>query len=110
MVQQAVPASAGSTGGKRTITAPWEKREAAKLLGIDRGRTLGALIALGKLRVVPWGNGERIPLTDVERLAREGWTVPQESPGRAPASRQRRERPRAGTLSDAEVRARLAEF
>lgn len=91
------------------------RREAARLLGIDRGRTLGVLIASGKLRVVPWGTGERIPLVDVERLAREGFTLPSPgSPGRPPASRRRRDhargRDKVAGLTDAQVRVRLAEF
>lgn len=49
------------------------KREAAHLLGVDRGRTLGELLRSGQLRAVPWGKGERIPLEEVQRLAREGF-------------------------------------
>lgn len=53
------------------------KREAARLLGIDRGRTLGALLRAGQLRTVPWGRGSRIPLEEVQRLAREGFSAPE---------------------------------
>lgn len=61
------------------------KREAARLLGIDRGRTLGALLKSGQLRSVPWGRGQRVPLEEVQRLAREGFRSPtgsQRSPSR----------------------------
>lgn len=50
-------------------------REAARLLRIDRGSTLHALIAAGSLRPVPWGEGQRIPLEQVQQLARTGFTV-----------------------------------
>jgi excisionase family DNA binding protein len=59
------------------------RRQAAKLLRIDRGATLDALIRAGKLREIPWGAGRRIPLAEVEKLAREGFTVT----GRAPRTR-----------------------
>ncbi len=49
------------------------KREAADLLGVDRGRTMGELIRSGQLRPIPWGKGQRIPLEEVQRLAREGF-------------------------------------
>lgn len=49
------------------------RREAARLLGIDRGETLGELLSTGQLRTVPWGRGLRIPLEEVQRLARDGW-------------------------------------
>jgi excisionase family DNA binding protein len=50
-------------------------REAARLLKIDRGSTLLELIRLGRLRPVPWGARQRIPLEEVQRLARTGFTV-----------------------------------
>jgi excisionase family DNA binding protein len=50
-------------------------REAARLLRIDRNSTLHELIRRGLLRPVPWGKGQRIPLEEVQRLAREGFTV-----------------------------------
>ncbi len=56
------------------------KREAAHLLGIDRGRTLGDLLRSGQLHAVPWGKGERIPLEEVQRLAREGYRVAGKQP------------------------------
>ena len=52
------------------------KREAARLLGIDRGGTLGALLAAGLLRQVPWGKSTRIPFAEVERLASQGFKLP----------------------------------
>lgn len=67
------------------------KREAARLLGIDRGATLAQLLDAGLLRVVPWGRGSRIPLVEVERLALKGYTLPTATPkarpGRKPARR-----------------------
>jgi excisionase family DNA binding protein len=94
------------------------QREAARLLGIDRGRTLRALIDAGRLRLVPWGSTQRIPLVDVQRVAEEGWTTSTGSPGRPRAAptrarrggRRARTARTAGSLSDAEVRAKLAEF
>lgn len=51
------------------------RRAAARLLGIDRGATLDQLVRRGLLRPVPWGAGERIPLEQVEQLARTGFTL-----------------------------------
>jgi hypothetical protein len=56
------------------------KRKAARLLGIDRGRTLGDLLGAGQLRSVPWGKGTRIPLAEVERLASRGFTILEKAP------------------------------
>lgn len=50
-------------------------REAARLLRIDRGSTLSELIRAGRLRPVPWGKRNRIPLEQVQELARTGFTV-----------------------------------
>lgn len=58
-------------------------REAARLLGIDRGSTLSALVARGVVRSVPWGKRSRIPLAEVERLASEGFTLPPKPAARA---------------------------
>lgn len=44
-------------------------RQAAKLLGVDRGTTLKQLIAAGHLSVVQHGKRKRIPAGDVLRLA-----------------------------------------
>jgi len=48
------------------------KREAAKYLGVSRGRTLDVLIAAGRLRTVRIGGRLKIPLDEVERLATTG--------------------------------------
>ncbi len=69
-------------------------REAARLLRIDRGDTLHDLISTGLLRPVPWGKGKRIPLEQVQELARTGFTV-KGRPSRA-ASRPRRAIPAPG--------------
>lgn len=66
------------------------KREAAHLLGIDRGRTLGELLRSGRLRAIPWGRGERIPLEEVQRLAREGFTSPSAKPRASKVQRRSR--------------------
>lgn len=51
-------------------------REAARLLRIDRGSTLAELIRAGFLRPVPWGSRrQRIPLEQVQQLARTGFTA-----------------------------------
>lgn len=75
------------------------KREAARLLGIDRGATLAALVRAGRLRLVPWGKTTRIPLTDVHRLVETGFTISGAPP------RARRERGRARVGDPAAVRA-----
>ena len=67
------------------------KREAARLLGIGRGRTLGKLLRSGRLRAVPWGRGERIPLEEIQRVAREGFPAPAGTSPRP--SRPRRRKP-----------------
>jgi excisionase family DNA binding protein len=72
-------------------------REAAKLLRVDRGATLHALIDAGHLRPVPWGEGRRIPLEQVQQLARTGFTV-NGKPARA-VSRPRRAGPTGGVGS-----------
>jgi hypothetical protein len=52
------------------------KRAAFRLLGIDRcGDAAKALEASGRLRLVPAGRAFRIPLEDVQRVAREGFTL-----------------------------------
>jgi hypothetical protein len=50
-------------------------REAARLLRIDRNATLHELIRRDLLRPVPWGKGQRIPLEQVQEIARTGFTV-----------------------------------
>jgi DNA-binding transcriptional ArsR family regulator len=52
------------------------KREAARLLRVDRKTTLAKLIDAGAIRTVPWPGGDRIPRSEVERLAREGIREP----------------------------------
>ncbi|WP_242344008.1 helix-turn-helix domain-containing protein [Anaeromyxobacter terrae] len=67
-------------------------REAAALLRIDRSSTLHELIRAGRLRPVPWGKGQRIPLEQIQELARTGFTVSgkpsraRSTPRRAPAA------------------------
>jgi hypothetical protein len=51
------------------------KRETARLLRIDRGATLDELIARKLLIPIPWGKGWRIPLEQIQHLARTGYTV-----------------------------------
>ncbi len=48
------------------------KRQAAKLLGVSRGRTLDELIRTGHLRPVVVLGRLKLPREEVERLAREG--------------------------------------
>jgi excisionase family DNA binding protein len=43
-------------------------RKAAKLLGIDRGRTLHDMIAAGQIRTVHVGSREKIPVSEIQRL------------------------------------------
>jgi hypothetical protein len=63
------------------------RRKAARLLRIDRGATLDQLVRRGLLREIPWGSGRRIPLEDVERLAREGFAAEGTRPRRRTVSR-----------------------
>jgi len=64
------------------------KTEACRLLGIDPKTTLARLIADKHIRVVKAPHGERIPRSEVERLAQEGIppadAVPRARPPRAP--------------------------
>jgi excisionase family DNA binding protein len=48
-------------------------REAARRLGVSRGKTIAALIDSGRLRTVTVNGRVRIPASEVERLAREGF-------------------------------------
>lgn len=48
-------------------------RKAAKLLGIDRGSTLQALIKSGQIKCVKAGRTVRIPLSEINRLAVQGF-------------------------------------
>ena len=47
-------------------------RQAASLLGIDRCRTLPALIAAGTIRTVEIAGHVRVPRSEIERVLREG--------------------------------------
>jgi excisionase family DNA binding protein len=53
------------------------KREAARLLGVSRGRTLDSLLASGQVRAVRIGGRLRVPVAEIERLQAEvsGWTA-----------------------------------
>ena len=61
------------------------QRRAAKLLGVSRD-TLAGLRRSGRIRVVPWLGGFKIPRREVERLAAEGLTPSGQRP-RAPRRR-----------------------
>ena len=76
-------------------------REAARLLRIDRASTLHKLIDVGRLRPVPWGGRQRIPLEQVQELARTGFTV-DGKPSRA-RSHPRRAAPSVGRIRELEV-------
>jgi excisionase family DNA binding protein len=73
-------------GEVKTAALALSYREAAKLLRIDRSSTLHELIDAGLLRPVPWGRRKRIPLEQVQQLARTGYTV-NGKPGRARSHR-----------------------
>jgi hypothetical protein len=49
-------------------------REAARMLGIDRGVTLHALVRSGRLTAIPWGARLRIRVEEIRELARTGFT------------------------------------
>ena len=48
-------------------------REAARQLGIDRNRTLKALLASGQVRTVQVNGKKKIPASEVDRLAQHGF-------------------------------------
>jgi excisionase family DNA binding protein len=75
-------------------------RETARLLHIDRGETLHALIRQGDLRPVPWGKGRRIPREQIEALARRGFTIGER---RSRAGSLRRVAPAPGRIRDLPV-------
>src|SRR5205823_1706236 len=52
------------------------KKEAARILGIDRKTTLRDLIDAGHLTLVPGPRGERIARAQVERLVENGIPTP----------------------------------
>jgi excisionase family DNA binding protein len=70
-------------------------REAAQLLRIDRSTTLLELIDAGLLRPIPWGQARRIPLAQVQELARTGFTV-KGKPSRAVSRRRSTPAPGVG--------------
>jgi len=93
-------AACGETGSRKARPFPVVKlalsfREAAKALGIDRNRLLRSLIREGKLRTIPWGKRTRIPLAEVERLAREGFSLGSRAKPRAQRGRPARQDPEA---------------
>lgn len=57
---------------EREPRALLSKREAARLLGVSRGRTLDALLASGQVRAVRIGGRLRVPITEIERLQADG--------------------------------------
>ncbi|MBX7115915.1 MAG: helix-turn-helix domain-containing protein [Myxococcaceae bacterium] len=71
-------------------------REAARLLGIDRGSTLKSLIETGHVRTVKANGRTRIPLEEVQRLAEQGFDLSQSKPKR------RRVRAKKSTAVDVE--------
>lgn len=60
---------------RRDGVAPYSFREAAALLHLDRHTTVLALVKSGQLRTVQWGREVRIPRQEVERVAREGFSL-----------------------------------
>ena len=73
------------------------QRQTARALR-TRPATVADLVRRGLLAEVPWGTRRRIPLAEVERLAREGWTEQG-----APRRRSRRMAP--GRCDPAAIRA-----
>lgn len=61
------------------------KREAARLLGVSRGRTLDRLIQERALRPVIIGKRVKIPVAEIERLLLDG--APSEVPAKVPVRR-----------------------
>jgi len=90
----------------RELTLPFSKllhskRGAGRLLGIDHsGEAMEFLIRTSRLRLVPFGRGFRIPLEDIQRVAREGFSFH----GRP--QRVRSSRPRSG-VADPDALRRL---
>ncbi|HET6412206.1 MAG TPA: helix-turn-helix domain-containing protein [Anaeromyxobacter sp.] len=56
-------------------------RAAAGLLGISPGRTLAPLVRAGRVKTVMVGRRARIPMSEVERIEREGTGAPAATPG-----------------------------
>lgn len=61
---------------EREPRALLSKREAARLLGVSRGRTLDALLSSGQVRAVHIGRRLRVPLAEIERFQAEGGRRP----------------------------------
>jgi len=70
--QPSPPPRAPKSGRKKLILS---KREAAKLLGVGRNKTLHELIARGLLKTVVVNGHVKVPRADVERIAREGFDL-----------------------------------
>jgi excisionase family DNA binding protein len=72
------------------------RRQAARRLGVSRGRTLDLLIQEGVIRTVRIGSRIKIPLAEIERLLQEGApnsTPPPPMVRRTPAPRATRRPP-----------------
>jgi excisionase family DNA binding protein len=64
------------------------QREAAHRLGVDRNTTLVDLIRTGQIRTVEVNGKRKVPASEVERLAQEGFDTSQPEPKRrAPRAR-----------------------
>lgn len=57
---------------RKTGSELLSKKAAARRLGVDRATTLEGLIASGHIKTVPFKNGVRIPVAEVERILNEG--------------------------------------
>ncbi len=73
------------------------------MLGIDRQR-VSLWVRDGLLREVQLGTAKRIPMSEVERLERDGLPPPEARP------RRRKRTAPTSTMTDAEVAAVLAKF
>lgn len=76
----------------RALKAPKPKlilslRQAAARLGVDRATTLHDLIRLGVIRTVDVNGKTKIPVAEVERLAREGFRTDGVAPKSKPKAR-----------------------
>lgn len=99
LVREAVEtALAGRPSGVRREVV--SKRTAATMLGVDRGRTLAALIADGQLRTVEIRGRVCIPREDVERVVAGGAPTPTPAGKRRPGSAGGAAALRALTLDD----------
>jgi hypothetical protein len=75
----------------RALRAPMGRllslREAARVLGVSRNRTLPVLIREGRVRVVTVNGKPKIPADEVERISREGTGAFTPSRAKRPAAR-----------------------